>query len=226
MGSTRFPGKMLAPLGGRPLFSWAYQGARACGCFDVVAVATDSKAIAYAAKEVGAPVIMTEQSCESGTDRLVEVQSRGLIEGEIWICWQGDEPFIGKEAIAHLLQSIDQPDQEIWTLKKLLEDPKRIASESVVKVVTDIFGNALYFSRSPIPSSGPVFEHVGLYAYRNVALEKIGSLAPCPLERAERLEQLRFLYHRLSIRVHKTDQEVFSVDTKEELAKAEMMCYN
>lgn len=226
MESTRFPGKMLAPLGGKPLVTWAYEAAKFCGCFDDVVVATDSKAIADVVLTIGAKTVMTDPACESGTDRLVEVQKKKLLRGDVWVNWQGDEPFISKEAIEDLLQSTNSPDQEIWTLKKTIDTPELIAAPSVVKVVTDFSGRALFFSRSPIPSNGPVFQHVGLYAYRDTSLKKIGKLSPSPLERAERLEQLRFLENGLSIHVHPTSQEIFGIDTKEELAKAETMCYN
>lgn len=226
MESIRFPGKMLALLGGKPLVIWAYEGAKACGCFDEIVVATDSKAIADVVVSSGARVIMNTSFCESGTDRLIEIQKKGVLEGDIWVNWQGDEPFITREVIDDLLQSIDKPNREIWTLKKTLINPELIKSPNIVKVVTDASERALFFSRNPIPLNGPFYQHIGLYAFRKEALRKIGFFSPSSLEQSENLEQLRFIDKGLSIHVHLTCQEIFGIDTKEELAKAESMCYN
>lgn len=225
LNSARFPGKILALLGRKPLVQWAFEGAKACGQFDEIVIATDSMEIETAARGFGARAIMTDQKCKTGTDRLIELQKERKLEGEIWVNWQGDEPFIDGEAIGDLLQSIEEEDQQIWTLKKAIAGDEEIQNPHVVKVVTDHLGKALYFSRSPIPSSGAAFKHVGLYAFRGSALEAIGKLPPSPLEEAENLEQLRFLENGLPIQVHETHQEIFGIDTKEELAMAEEMCY-
>lgn len=221
LDSSRFPKKMLAPLAGKPLVQWAYEGAKACHQFSDLVVATDSREIERAVTAFGGKAVMTSASCRSGTERLVELQSRGILEGDIWVNWQGDEPFVGQQMIAELLQSIDRSDEWIWTLKKRIIDSEQIASTDVVKVVTDCNGRALYFSRSPIPYSGETYKHVGLYAYRSCALRAISALPPCPLEEAERLEQLRFLYHGLPITVHRTEQESLGIDTEKEMVEAE-----
>lgn len=216
---------MLALLGGKPLVQWAYEGAKSCGHFDEVAVATDSSEIAGVVQAFGGQAVMTSPDCQSGTDRLAELLVSKKITSEIWVNWQGDEPFIDEKTIADLLQSIEDKEFGIWTLKKRIEDREEIASKNVVKVVTDQRGKALYFSRSPIPSSGTTYKHVGLYAFRSETLRQIQTLPVAPIEKEEKLEQLRFLYHGLPIQVHETEQEIFGIDTKEELAKAEQMCY-
>lgn len=218
LGSTRFPRKMLALLGGKPLVQWAYEGAKRCPFFDEVVVAVDSDELKSAVEGFGGKALMTAFSCQNGTERLVELQQNGSLKGDIWVNWQGDEPFIGSNMIETLLQSCNNDDEEIWTLKYHIEDSEKIQSPHVVKVVCDEAGRALYFSRCPIPHNGKkFFKHVGLYAYSDRALQKISSLTPCPLEEAEKLEQLRFLYNGLSIQVHETSQEIIGIDTPEQL---------
>lgn len=225
LGSTRFPRKMLAPLGGKPLLQWAYEGAKKCGHFNEVVVAVDSQELMDAVHAFEGNAIFTDLNCKNGTERLVELYTSGKMQGDVWVNWQGDEPFIAPATIEQLLQTIHAPGQEIWTLKKEI-DFEHARSENVVKVVSDRAGRALYFSRSMIPfdwhGKEKIYKHVGIYAYASTALEKIKTLSECPLEKAERLEQLRFLYNGLSIHVHETDQEIFGIDTREDLAKAEL----
>lgn len=222
LGSTRFPRKMLAALKGKPLVQWAYEGALQCACFDDVVVAVDSDELMRAVTRFGGKALLTSAHAQNGTERLVELQRKGALEADIWVCWQGDEPFITPVVINTLLQSCNNAGEEIWTLKRLIEDPEQIHSPHVVKVVCDHKGKALYFSRSQVPYNGKqIFKHVGIYAYSNAALKKISSLTLCPLEEAERLEQLRFLYNGLSIQVHETSEEIFGIDTPEQLAVAE-----
>jgi 3-deoxy-manno-octulosonate cytidylyltransferase (CMP-KDO synthetase) len=223
--ASRFPRKLLALLGGKPLLQWAYERAVRTGLFDEVVVAVDDPELLACVEGFGGKAEMTSQGCESGTDRLIELRGAGKYQADIWVNWQGDEPFITKEAIASLLQNTEVG--EIWTLKKKITSDEQILSPHVVKVVCDQEGRALYFSRSCIPSSQKeVYKHVGLYAYTDAALGKIKHLPPCELERQERLEQLRFLFYGLQVHVHETDQEIFGIDTKEELAIAEKMCYD
>jgi len=223
--ASRFPEKLLALLGGKPLIQWAWEGAKNVSLFDQVVVAVDSKELLDCVENFGGEAILTSKECASGTDRLVELQQSRQLEGDIWVNWQGDEPFITEAAISSLLQSLS--GGEIWTLKKKITKEEEIASPHVVKVVCDERGRALYFSRSCIPSDQKnIYKHIGLYAYTDSALSKIAQLPPCALEKQERLEQLRFLYNGMQIQVHETDQEIFGIDTKEELAIAERMCYN
>lgn len=222
LGSSRFPRKMVARLRDKPLLQWAYEGAKRCDCFDEVVVAVDSEELKAVVEEFGGRALMTSFDCQNGTERLVELQSRGALKGDIWVNWQGDEPFISSNTIETLLQSSQNEEEEIWTLKFPIEDPQKIHSPHVVKVVCDAFGKALYFSRSTIPYEGKkVFKHIGLYAYSDRALQKISHLSPSPLEESEKLEQLRFLYHGLSVQVHQTSEEIFGIDTPEHLLLAE-----
>lgn len=217
LGSTRFPRKMLALLKGKPLVQWAYEGAMRCRLFDEVVVAVDSDEILDVVEGFGGRAVMTSVHCLNGTERQIELRQRGLVKTDIWVNWQGDEPFIGPEMIKTLLQNCDEG--EIWTLKKAIDDP---SNPNVVKVVCDSQGRALYFSRSPIPyGAKKYYKHVGIYAFSDGALQKISKLKPCQLEEIERLEQLRWLDHGMSIRVHETSQEIIGIDTPEQLMVAE-----
>jgi 3-deoxy-manno-octulosonate cytidylyltransferase (CMP-KDO synthetase) len=222
--STRFPRKALADLSGKPLIQWVWEAARRVELFDEVAFAIDSHETARVIEHFGGNYFMTSEACPSGTDRLIELMQRKLIDADIWVNWQGDEPFINQKMIQDLLQSCDEPC-DIWTLKKKIIQPDEIASPNVSKVVCDAQGFALYFSRHAIPyyrdtPKNEYYKHIGLYAFSREALQKIAQLKPCALEEAEQLEQLRFLYHRLRIRVHETDREVMGIDLPEHLDKA------
>ncbi len=227
--STRFPRKMLADLGGKPLLQRVWERACSVPLFDKVVFAVDAEETMQLVQSFGAECIMTSESCPCGTDRLVELWKSGAVRADIWVNWQGDEPFIGEQMIRDLLQSCGEQDADLWTLKKRIVNPQEVTSPHFAKVVCDHRGNALYFSRSqipyyrdPVPEEDKVFfKHVGLYAFTSEALRKISELAPCEIENAEQLEQLRFLYNNLQIRVHETEYEVFGIDLPEHLAKAE-----
>ncbi len=227
--STRFPKKMLCNLRGKPLLQWVWEAAKAIPVFDEVVIAVDAEETAQLVADFGGKCLMTSEHCPSGSDRLAEIFSRGLLDADIWVNWQGDEPFICEQMIADLLQSCDDDESDLWTLKKKIMDPEEANNPHFAKVACDRHGFAMYFSRSQIPfyrdiSDFPkkeLYKHVGLYAYTRKALKKILNLAPCPLEIAEQLEQLRFLYNNLRIRVHETEYEVFGIDLPEHLAKAE-----
>ncbi len=227
--STRFPRKMLSMLKGKPLLEWVWDNARAVKCFDEVAFAVDAEETAKLIEGFGGKYFMTSEQCANGTERLVELMQRGLVEADVWVNWQGDEPFIQEPMIQDLLQSCDTEDSDIWTLKKKIINPHEIESPQFAKVVCDHRGFALYFSRSPIPyyrdihdnMKKNVYKHVGLYAFTSAALKKISHLKVCEIEHAEQLEQLRFLYHNLRVRVHETQYEVFGIDLPEHLKRAE-----
>lgn len=228
LSSTRFPRKMLALLSGKPLIQWAFERACQVSFFDEVAIAVDSYELYEVVTSFGAKAFVTSLDCANGTDRLCELKRQKKLQGEIWVNWQGDEPFLKEETMHTLLQSIENPLEEIWTLKKKIHKAEEVHSPHVVKVVCDKQGRALYFSRSTIPSdpdNAIVYKHIGLYAFSETALEKIASLSPCQLELQEKLEQLRFLYHGMCIQVHETTEEIFGIDTKEQLAIAQEMCY-
>lgn len=191
---------------------------------DSVVVATDDERIAAAARSFGAAVCMTRADHPSGTDRVAEVASAD--DAEIIVNVQGDEPLIDPAAIDAAILSIrDEPAIQMATLSKRIEDPEEIDNPNVVKVVTDRFQNALYFSRSAIPGvraggEKPIFfKHTGLYVYRRNFLLRYPDLPVGPLERAERLEQLRALENGFKIRVVETEYESFGIDTPEDLER-------
>lgn len=227
LNSTRFPRKILALLAGKPLIQWVWEAASQVELFDQVICAVDAEETAAAVKGFGGDYAMTSSSCASGTDRLVELLGR--LEGDIFVNWQGDEPFIRKEMIDHLLQTALEDGSDVWTLKKKICDEATRASPHSPKVVCDVDGYALYFSRCPIPyyrdpceeSDKIHFKHVGIYAFSRSGLEKIRVLPPCLLESAEQLEQLRYLYNGLRVRVHETQYEVLGIDLPEHLVQAE-----
>ena len=226
--STRFPKKMLISIKGKPLLQWVWEAAHKCVIFDKIIFATDSEEIGHLIKSFGGSYYMTSLDCPSGTDRLCELYQKGAIDADIWVNWQGDEPFIRREMIADLLKSAPDKSCDLWTLKKKIIAEQDVIAPNIVKVVCDIDENALYFSRSPIPfyrdpsmKKQEHFKHIGIYAYRKEALAKIANLSSCDLEKAEQLEQLRFLYNGMKIRVHETTFEVLGIDLPEHLAKAE-----
>lgn len=233
LASTRFPRKMLATLQGRPLLSWVWDAAQATGLFDDIIFAVDTEEIAAVVKSFGGKFMMTSIDCEVGTDRLVELAIKGKVEADIWVNWQADEPFIAKPMIETLLQSVNNDAEEMWTLKKLIQSSAEIFAPNIAKVVCDKNGLALYFSRAPIPffrdESNPevlvakkvYYKHVGLYAFRTSALNKIALMGPSIAGDAEKLEMIKFLENNLKIRVHETEYEVLGIDTPQDLARAE-----
>jgi 3-deoxy-manno-octulosonate cytidylyltransferase (CMP-KDO synthetase) len=231
LGSSRFPRKILAPLGGKPVIQRVWEAAQEVSVFDSVVIAVDSEETADIVSSFGGEAIMTSPDCTSGTVRLVELRRRGLIEGDIFVNWQGDEPFIHTHMIHDLLQSIHEDTADVWTLKKLFSDHRQALSPHLAKVVCDQAGFALYFSRSPIPfyrdfhekNQKIYFKHIGIYAFTAQALNKLHLLPSSYLEKAEMLEQLSFLYHGLKIRVHETEHEVLGIDLPEHLVQAESL---
>lgn len=190
-----------------------------------VVIATDDERIAAEARRFGAPVRMTRSDHVSGTDRVAEVaatESAGLV-----VNVQGDEPLIDPAAIdAAVLPLVDNDQIPMGTLKKRIEDPRETGDPNVVKVVTDLLGNAIYFSRSTIPhvragsaGSAVYYKHIGLYVYRRDFLLGYSDLPIGPLERAERLEQLRALENGHTIRVVETEYESLGVDTPADLER-------
>jgi 3-deoxy-manno-octulosonate cytidylyltransferase (CMP-KDO synthetase) len=225
LASTRLPRKVLRKVAGRPLLAWVVEAARACPQLDHVIVAADSEEVAELCHRLGFPVQLTSPELPSGTDRIHAVAQ--LHDADVYVNIQGDEPLLHPEHIAALLRPFTQPHVDITTLKVLCT-PKNIANPNAVKVVTDTDGRALYFSRATIPyhrdAAGPVpqyWKHIGLYAYRKSALNLFPTLPANALERAERLEQLRFLENGLSIYVEPTEQDTIGVDTEDDLRLVE-----
>ena len=228
--STRFPGKALAILDGKPMIRHVYDQACASGAVQVV-IATDDQRIASVADEFGAAVTMTSGDHESGTDRIAEVaRSRGWDHDAIVVNVQGDAPLISAASIdlvASLLTTHDSAS--LATLCAALGDPADISDPNIVKVVFDQAGRALYFSRSPIPAVAHTGEppacfwwHIGIYAYRVSALLELARTPSCELERAEKLEQLRALHTGMEIRVSVSEELPGpDINTPEDLVAAE-----
>lgn len=227
LASSRFPRKILAYLSGKPLIQWAWEGALRIPFFDEVIIAVDSEETAEVVESFGGRWVMTSLSCLRGTDRLVEVLQKGLIQGDVWVNWQADEPFLSEKAMRELLQTCETSQAGVWTLKKKFNDGESVLDPNFCKVVCDAEGHALYFSRSPIPyirekeNAEPIFKHIGLYAYSEDALRKISNLTPCAIEEMESLEQLRFLFYGLKIQVHETQEETIGIDLPQHLILAE-----
>ncbi len=230
LASIRFPEKMLKMLEGKPILEWVWQAAKSVKVFDECHFAIDDVKIAHLLDGFGASWFMTSKDAACGTDRLVELMDREMLKADIWVNWQGDEPFIHEAMISDLLKTAEyDKDVDVWTLKKRITVMEQIRSVNVAKVVTDSFGNAIYFSRSPIPyyrdeplEACEFYKHVGLYAFSNRGLKSIKGIPPGPLERAEKLEMLRFLELGLKIRLHETLFEVRGIDTLEDLRCAEI----
>jgi len=221
-GSTRFPGKVLALLSSKTVLQHVYERACQSRYLSSTIIATDDERVYEAARSFGAPVRMTRADHLSGTDRVAEAASAE--EAAVVVNIQGDEPLIDPAAIdAAILPVIHDSDVAMATLKKKIEDPREIDDPNVVKVVTNHAGDAIYFSRCAIPyareQGGAWFKHIGLYVYRRDFLLGYSRLPVGPLERAERLEQLRAIENGYSIRVIETDYESLGVDTPEDLER-------
>ena len=219
MGSTRFPGKPLVDLLGKPMVQWVVERARASNVADRVIVATPDQEIVDACKRFGAEAVLTSPNHPTGTDRIAEVAL--TVRADVYVNVQGDEPLV-------------HPDDVRACAAPLLKDPavqmgsvfcdcpeEEVENPAVVKVVTDLNGYALYFSRHPLPflrnpRVAPVKKHIGLYAYTASVLAGFSTWRQTPLEAAESLEQLRFLEHGVKIRMSRGTGSALAVDTPEQ----------
>jgi 3-deoxy-manno-octulosonate cytidylyltransferase (CMP-KDO synthetase) len=220
--STRFPGKALAPLQGKPIIQHVYERSSGARLATEVVVATDSEEIHKAVESFGGKAVMTSPGHASGTDRVAEVAASSYYD--IIVNVQGDEPLIRAEMIDAVIELLGDERASLGTLARQAENPLETEDPNVVKVVFDRDGFALYFSRSPIPyrrHEGKVYHHVGIYSYRREALMQLTSLEPTSLEMTEGLEQLRALEHGMRIKVGMTEFETLGVDTPEDLRKVE-----
>ena len=225
LASTRLARKVLRTIAGRPMLAWVYEAARACPQLDHVLIATDSDEVAALCHKNSWPVHLTSPDLPSGTDRLHAVSQ--LIDADIYVNIQGDEPLLKPEHLTALLRPFDRPEVEVSTLKVRCTAAD-INNPNAVKVVTATNGRALYFSRATIPydrdGAGPQYwKHLGLYAYRKAILQRFPTLPPSTLEQTERLEQLRFLENNIPIHVEPTDFDTIGVDTEEDLQKVEAL---
>lgn len=225
-GATRFPGKSLARIKGRPMIQWVWEAACRSRFTEQVVVATDDDRIADVSAKFGADVIMTKKSHRSGTDRMAEVADK--ISAQLYVNVQGDEPLLSHTAVDDLIRAmLESPRVPIGTLAHRIETEAEWRSPEVVKVVCNRLHEALYFSRSPLPfqrtfnPQARLLRHVGIYAFRAKALETFISLKPSPLEIAESLEQLRALEHGMTIQVIETKYRCLGVDTPADLSRVE-----
>ncbi|HEX6802330.1 MAG TPA: 3-deoxy-manno-octulosonate cytidylyltransferase [Terriglobales bacterium] len=221
--SQRLPRKMLREIAGRPLAVWVYQAVRSSPLLDDVIIATDSEEILTACRTHACTARMTSNRHRSGTERVHEVAQS--VAADVYINVQGDEPMVRPEQIESIVQLMREPTIGVGTLKTAAS-PADIASPNAVKVVTDGAGRALYFSRATIPfdrdgSQPPYFKHLGIYAYRMPALHRFVTLPESSLERAERLEQLRFLENGIPIHVAETRFDSVGVDTEEDFSRVQ-----
>ncbi|MFH1259878.1 MAG: 3-deoxy-manno-octulosonate cytidylyltransferase [Elusimicrobiota bacterium] len=223
-GSTRFPGKPLADLLGKPLVVRVYEQAKKCRLLAEVIIATDDRRILAAAKSFSALAVLTGKDCLSGTDRIAEVVRN--IPADIVVNIQGDEPLINPRAITAAIKPLLADEQVlVSTLACPLNNKEDLDNPNVVKVVLDKKGYALYFSRSVIPYSRDTLDplrykkHLGLYVYRKDFLKVITRLPMSPLEKIEKLEQLRILENGYKIKVVFTKYDTIGVDTPEDLIK-------
>lgn len=233
-GSTRFPGKSLALINGRPMIQWVYERTKRSSLVQRVIVATDDDRIAGVVRTFGGEAVMTAPDHTTGTDRIAEVARS--ISCDIVVNVQGDEPLIRPEMIDQAVRPLrDDPSIVMGTLAKRIDDPLEIADPNVVKVVFDGQGFALYFSRAPIPwdrdlwagrvslsdltGRGPWYKHIGLYVYRRKFLLAYATMQQTPLETMEKLEQLRALEQGHRIKVVVTEHESFGVDIPDDLGK-------
>lgn len=225
--STRFAGKVIAPIAGKPLVAHTY--ARACESELVsdVVVATDDPRVGEALAPYGIPVVMTRADHPSGTDRIAEVAAQRP-DAEIIVNVQGDEPLLDPKAIDAAIEPLlDDPEIVLSTARRRLFDREEIEDPNIVKVVADVRGRALYFSRCPIPAvrdeadleHAAYWQHIGMYVYRREFLALFARLEPTPLEKLEKLEQLRVLENGYAIAVVDTDYRSIGVDTPGDLER-------
>jgi 3-deoxy-manno-octulosonate cytidylyltransferase (CMP-KDO synthetase) len=228
--SSRFPGKPLVDIGGKPMIQRVYEQAQKAKGITKIIVATDDARIEKVVKKFGGNVVMTSPGHESGTDRCAEVIKYTNEEFDIVINVQGDEPFIHPEQIEQVAKTLAQHNTEIASLVRVAKHNEDVFDPSKVKVTLDYTKKALYFSRSPIPYNRQANEknwidhtdyylHVGIYGYRADVLREISALPPGKLEMCESLEQLRWLENGYAIHMDITTHESYGIDTKEDLEK-------
>ncbi|MCQ2059272.1 MAG: 3-deoxy-manno-octulosonate cytidylyltransferase [Bacteroidaceae bacterium] len=231
--STRFPAKPLAVLGGKPVIQRVYE--QSCKVFDNVFVATDNDLIFNCVQSFGGKAVMTSPNHKSGTDRCKEAYLKCGVKADVVINVQGDEPFIDPSQLETIKNCFLDPSTQIATLVKPFDSDapfSLIENPNSPKVVVDSNWNAMYFSRSPIPylrgveqkdwsANHTFYKHLGLYAFRSQVLEQITEMPQSVLEKAESLEQLRWLEAGYNIKVGVTNIETVGIDTPEDLQKAE-----
>ena len=238
--STRFPGKPLAQLGGKPIIQWVWECVAQMPALADAVVATDDERIADAVRQFGGQAMMTSTSHRSGTDRCGEVLQKLEAQGkqyDVVINVQGDEPFTKHSQLQSLIDCFAVAETQIATLKTAIRSQEELLSPNNVKVICNAQGKAVYFSRQPIPYLRGVevdkwldcqkyYKHVGIYAFRAEVLKQVVKLEASPLEVSESLEQLRWLENGYAIGVRETEQANIGIDTPDDLAKAEEVIKN
>lgn len=226
--SSRFPGKPLIDLAGKSMIQRVYEGAQKCELFSELVVATDDQRIYDHVDSFGGNVMMTSSNHESGTDRCGEVITQ-LTDFDVVVNIQGDEPLVEAEQLRQLIQAFDEDKTQIATLGIAIQNQQELFNPNRIKVVVNKTGQAIYFSRNPIPYGAqmlqefwmknyPYLRHIGLYAYRTETLKQLVNLEPTALEKQESLEQLRWMYHGYSIQVVLTEIETPNIDSPEDVA--------
>ncbi len=228
--ATRFPFKLMQPLGQKTVIRHTYDNTVATGLFNDVLVVTDHEIIYNEIVSNGGKAMMSQHPHESGSDRIAEAIAG--MEVDIILNVQGDEPFVQKEPLQKLLQAFDNEQVQVASLMKKFTDLSLVANENYVKVVVDHQNDSLLFSRSAIPFqrdeqvTTDYFEHIGVYAFRKEALIRFTLWPAAKLEQVEKLEQLRYLHNGIRIRMIETEQVSVKIDVPEDLAKAEMFLQN
>ncbi len=229
-GSTRLPGKPLVSLAGRPMIQRVYERAKSALRVDQVIVATDDERIVKAVESFGGQARMTRPDHRTGTERVAEVAA--YVEGDIFVNVQGDEPLLDPAAVDIAVSSLlEEPAAAVATVATPIRTPADIMDPNAVKVVLDFDGNALYFSRAPIPwvrdTASKIqvrhMKHLGLYAFQRDALREYPTLPQGELERVEQLEQLRWMENGWKIRVAEVEHDAVSVDVLADVARVEKL---
>lgn len=231
-GSSRFPGKPLALICGKPMIQWVCENVGKVKCVDGVYVATDDQRIYDAVVGFGGKALMTSSEHTCGTDRLAEcVGILNLADDDIVLNIQGDEPLIKPEMVMDLISTFDDESVYMATLKKKIEEENEISNPNVVKVITNIHDDAIYFSRYTIPYERDGvrrvhYKHVGTYGYKVWFLKDYSNMPKTELELSESLEQLRVVENGLKIRVKETQWQTIGVDTPEQIQLVEKLLTN
>jgi 3-deoxy-manno-octulosonate cytidylyltransferase (CMP-KDO synthetase) len=228
MGSTRFPGKVLAELGGRSIVEWCWRAAKDAKIGPVL-VATEDERVARAVRAFGGVACLTSKTCASGTDRVWQAAKLFPHKVELILNLQGDQPLVDPKTLRDVVSVLKKrPAADIATAVMPLLDKSRVENPNVVKAALAKDGRALYFSRAPIPfprngTAPQRWEHMGIYGFRRAALERFVKLPPSPLEKTESLEQLRALEAGMSIFAAVVSDVPVAIDTPQDLALAERM---
>jgi len=223
--ATRFPAKLMQPLGDKTVIRHTYDNTKATGLFDDVIVVTDSDIIYHEITENGGKAIKSKKEHESGSDRIAEAAEQ--LDVDIIVNVQGDEPFVKKEPLEKLLNVFDDKSVQVASLMQVLKEQKLIDDPNYVKVAVDRNLNSLFFSRSVVPyprnKEIPItyYEHIGVYAFRKQALLNFTNWPITPLEAAERIECLRYLEYGVPLRMVVVDYMGVEIDTPEDLERAE-----